>query len=82
MAAGTILMVEDNPTNMKLFSLMLESVGYTVIWAENAELGLPIAEQKIPNLILMDIGLPGMDGLEATRRLKKNPLTCSIPVVP
>ncbi|MFO7535637.1 MAG: response regulator [Kiritimatiellia bacterium] len=79
--AGTILMVEDNPTNMKLFSLMLESVGHKVLWAESGELGLPMAEQEKPDLILMDIGLPGMDGLEATRRLKQNPLTSAIPVI-
>jgi CheY-like chemotaxis protein len=81
MASGTILIIEDNAVNMKLFTLMLETAGYTVIGAENAEVGLPLAEMKQPDLILMDIGLPGMDGLEATRRLKQNPRTRHIPVV-
>jgi CheY-like chemotaxis protein len=81
MPAATIFMIEDNPIIMKLFAVMLKSAGYTVMWADNAEEGLPRIEQAQPHLILMDIGLPGIDGLEATRRLKKNPLTTSIPVI-
>jgi CheY-like chemotaxis protein len=81
MGSATILMIEDNTINMKLFSVMLESAGYSVLWAENAEEGIPLIEREMPNLILMDIGLPGMDGLEATRRLKGNPQTASIPII-
>ena len=81
MSNGTILLVEDIPINMKLCKVMLESVGYKVLWAPSAEEGLPMAEAERPDLILMDIGLPGIDGLEATRRLKQNPATRSIPVV-
>lgn len=81
MGSATILMIEDNTINMKLFSVMLESAGYSVLWAENAEEGIPMIEREMPNLILMDIGLPGMDGLEATRRLKGNPQTASIPII-
>lgn len=81
MSRGTILIIEDNAVNMKLLTLMLQTAGYTVMAAENAEAGLPMAEEKQPDLILMDIGLPGMDGLEATRRLKQNPRTRHIPVV-
>jgi two-component system cell cycle response regulator DivK len=80
-AGATILIVEDNPVNTKLFTLMLESAQYRVIWAESAEIGLVMAEKEKPNLILMDIGLPGIDGLEATRRLKSNPATRGIPVI-
>jgi CheY-like chemotaxis protein len=81
MGSATILMIEDNTINMKLFSVMLQSAGYSVLWAENAEEGIPLIEREMPNLILMDIGLPGMDGLEATRRLKGNPQTASIPII-
>ena len=76
-----ILIVEDNPTNMKLAVFLLESVGHTVLTAPNAEAGLTLAHDEQPNLILMDIQLPGMDGLEATTMLKRDAATRSIPVI-
>ena len=80
-SSRTILLIEDNALNMKLTAASLERAGYTVVWAASAEDGLSVAEQTAPGLILMDIGLPGMDGLEATRRLKQNPATKAIPVI-
>ena len=61
-----ILIVEDNPANMTLAVLLLESAGHTVLSAADAEAGLTLARAEHPDLILMDIQLPGMDGLEAT----------------
>lgn len=76
-----ILVVEDNATNLKLARILLESAGHLVMSATDAEAGLAIARQEQPCLILMDIQLPGIDGLEATALLKKDPATSAIPVV-
>ena len=76
-----ILVVEDNPANMKLTTLLLRNVGHTVTCAVDAESGLMLARSGHPDLILMDIQLPGMDGLAATALLKQDPLTASIPVI-
>ena len=76
-----VLIVEDNPVNMKLAITLLASAGHTVISATNAEAGLTIARDDQPDLILMDIQLPGMDGLQATRILKDDTATSDIPVI-
>ncbi len=78
---ATILIVEDNPTNMKLSTFLLESADYAVLTATNAESGLTLAREARPDLILMDIHLPGMDGLEATALLKADEATRGIPVI-
>jgi two-component system cell cycle response regulator DivK len=78
---ATVLVVEDNPANMTLATFLLESVGHTVLSATNAEAGLTMARDQQPNLILMDMQLPGMDGLEATGLLKGDDMTRSIPVI-
>src|SRR5687768_10817683 len=78
---ATILIVEDNPANMKLASFLLESAGHTVLSATNAEAGVTLAHDAQPDLILMDIQLPGMDGLQACALLKKDETTRAIPVI-
>lgn len=76
-----ILCVEDNPQNMRLVRKILTSSGYEVLEAENGLDGVDIAVSGSPHLILMDINLPDIDGLEATRRIKENPSTQHIPVI-
>jgi len=76
-----ILIVEDNPSNMTLARLLLESAGHTVLGATDAEAGLTLARDQRPDLILMDIQLPGMDGLEAAALLKRDDATRAIPVI-
>jgi two-component system, cell cycle response regulator DivK len=76
-----VLLVEDNPANMALAVFLLESAGHTVIKATDAEAGLTLARDEQPHLILMDIQLPGMDGLEATKLLKLDQATRDIPVI-
>ena len=76
-----VLIVEDNAANMRLAVFLLESAGHTVIGATNAEAGLALARDQQPHLILMDIQLPGMDGLAATVLLKQDEATRAIPVI-
>lgn len=76
-----VLLIEDNLMNMELATDLLETAGYEVLKAERAEVGIAIAIAQQPDIILMDIGLPGMDGLEATRRLQLDPRTARIPIV-
>jgi len=76
-----VLIVEDNPTNMTLAVFLVQSAGHTVLSATDAEAGLTMAREDQPDLILMDIQLPGMDGLEATALLKRDDATRNIPVV-
>jgi two-component system cell cycle response regulator DivK len=76
-----ILIIEDNATNMTLAMFLLQSAGHTVLSATDAEAGLTLARDELPNLILMDIQLPGMDGLQATALLKRDDATRAIPVV-
>ena len=78
---AVVLVVEDNATNMTLTTFLLESAGHTVLAATSAEAGLTIAREGSPDLILMDIQLPGMDGLEATALLKASEGTRAIPVI-
>lgn len=76
-----VLIVEDNEANMTLASFLLESAGHTVLKANDAEAGVALAVAEHPNLILMDIQLPGMDGLQATALLKGDAATHDIPVI-
>lgn len=81
MKPARILVVEDTPVNLELVIDLLESASHTVFTAEAAESGITLAREKQPDLILMDIGLPGMDGLAATRSLKQDSATRHIPIV-
>ena len=81
MTGGQILLVEDNPLNRELAEAILVRAGYEVLMAPNGESALATARSEQPDLILMDIELPGLDGLEATRRLKADPSLRAIPVL-
>lgn len=76
-----ILIIEDTENNRVLLTRRLTPKGHVVLTAEDAETGVPLAASEQPDLILMDIGLPGMDGWTATRRIKDNPATKHIPVI-
>ena len=76
-----VLIIEDNPANLKLACLLLQNAGHTVRSAVDAETGLTLARAEQPDLILMDIQLPGMDGLAATALLKQDPATAAIPII-
>jgi len=78
---ATILIVEDNPNNMKLAQLLLETSGHDVLQAVNAQDGINLARSHAPAMILMDIQLPGMDGLTAARLLKQDEQTSHIKII-
>ena len=80
MANELILIVEDNPQNQKLARDVLQLKGYRVLVAETAEAGIPMAHKEKPDLVLMDIHLPGMNGIEALARLRGDAGTKAIPV--
>jgi two-component system, cell cycle response regulator DivK len=76
-----VLVVEDNPLNRELLQAVLEAAGYTVLTAENAISGIERAKLERPDIVLMDVQLPELDGLEATRLLLADAATSDIPVV-
>lgn len=76
-----ILVIEDSTTNMMLTTGILESAGHTVLQANRAKAGIELAQRESLDLILMDIQLPDMDGMAATRILKSDPKTKHIPVI-
>ena len=76
-----ILVVEDNERNLKLVRDVLEYAGYDVRVARTGEDGITLAVSEPPDLVLMDLQLPGIDGMEALRRLRESPATAGIPVV-
>lgn len=76
-----ILIVEDDERNLKLFRDLLQVSGYTTLEATDGKQGVELAREKKPDLILMDIQMPVMDGLEATKLLKNNDVTKDIPIV-
>jgi two-component system cell cycle response regulator DivK len=76
-----ILIIEDNEKNLKLFSVIVRSLGYEVLTATNGEEGVNMAKEKKPDLILMDIQMPVMDGITALKILKSDERTKDIPVI-
>jgi CheY-like chemotaxis protein len=76
-----ILLVEDNADSRELFSLVIRRLGYEVLEAESGPAALEKVSSELPDLILMDVSLPGMNGIEATAWIKSNPFTCHIPVL-
>jgi CheY-like chemotaxis protein len=81
MSAQVVLVVDDNPTNLKLIAYLLQAKGYEVRTAADAESALEVVRLTRPQLILMDLQLPGMDGLELTRHLKRSPDTRDIVII-
>ena len=81
MAGEPILIVDDNPANLKLARVMLNAAGYEVRVAVDAEEALSLLDAFSPRLILMDLQLPGMDGLTLTRRLKGDPATSGVAIL-
>lgn len=81
MTGSIILIIEDNLLNLELATDLLEASGFVVHSAQTAEEGLRVARELLPDLVLMDFSLPGMDGLSAARNLKADPATRHLAVV-
>jgi len=76
-----VLIVDDSPTELHIFCKALEKHGYDTVVASDGEEAIQMAVQARPEVIVMDVVMPGMNGFQATRRLSKNPTTAAIPVV-
>ena len=76
-----ILIIDDSPTDTNLVKTMLEQQGYQTSEASNGEEGIQKAKETQPNLVIMDVVMPGLNGFQATRKITKNPATSSIPVL-
>ncbi|HZU19930.1 MAG TPA: response regulator [Gaiellaceae bacterium] len=81
MADERVLVVEDNEKNMKLFRDVLQATGYSTLEATSGEDAIELALAHVPALVLMDVQLPGIDGVEALARLRRDDRTASIPVL-
>jgi twitching motility two-component system response regulator PilH len=76
-----ILIIDDSPTDTRVFATVLEKNGHQVLSAGSAEDGIEVCKRELPDLVLMDVILPGMNGFQATRSLSKDPATSSIPII-
>jgi twitching motility two-component system response regulator PilH len=76
-----ILIIDDSPTDTKVFSTVLEKNGHQVLTAGSAEDGIEVCKRELPDLVLMDVILPGMNGFQATRSLSRDPATSTIPII-
>lgn len=81
MAIEKVLVIDDSPTDQHVISGYLKKNGLTVLAASDGEQGIGLAKSELPDLILMDVVMPGMNGFQATRRLSRDPATQSIPVI-
>ncbi len=81
MAIETVLVIDDSPTDQHVISGYLKNNGITVLTANDGERGIDLARDRRPDLILMDVVMPGMNGFQATRRLNRDPATSTIPVI-
>ena len=78
---STVLLVEDNEDNLLIYSTILRHSGFSVVEARDGQAGIDAAKRELPGLILMDVSIPIVDGLEATRQLKADPATKHIPII-
>lgn len=78
---ASVLLVEDNEDNLLIYSTILRHTGFSVLEARDGQAGIDMARQELPGLILMDVSIPIIDGLEATRQLKADPATQHIPII-
>lgn len=76
-----ILIVEDNPQNMRLIEMLLRDKGYTLLKATDGDEALDVALRELPDLIIMDIHLPKLSGLEVTKKLRETPVSSHIPII-
>jgi twitching motility two-component system response regulator PilH len=81
MAVKRVLIIDDSPTERFFLTDLLRKQGYDVITADNGEQGVAVAKSEKPDLILMDVVMPGLNGFQATRQLSRNPETQAIPVI-
>ncbi len=81
MAKEKILIIEDNPMNMELFNDLLEAEGYLILQAVNGKDGVEMAKSEMPDLILLDYGLPDINGMEVIERLKRDPRTKDVVII-
>lgn len=77
----TILIIDDDPNIREIVGVALEDMGYVVVSVPDGESALSLAEQRVFDLFVLDIGMPGMDGMEVCRRLKQTPLSATTPIV-
>ena len=78
---AVVLIIDDSPTELHLFQNMLEKAGFDTLVADSGEEGIKAARASRPDIILMDVVMPGMNGFQATRQLTKDPATADIPVI-
>ncbi len=76
-----VLIIDDSPTETYKLTSMLEKSGHVVLTADNGEAGIALAQKELPDLVLMDVVMPGLNGFQATRQLSKLPETAHIPVI-
>ena len=78
---ANILIIDDSPTDVRVFTTLLERAGHQVAAVSSAEEGIERARADLPNLVIMDVIMPGMNGFKATRTLTRDPITAGVPIV-
>jgi twitching motility two-component system response regulator PilH len=78
---ANILIIDDSPTDVRVFTTLLERAGYQVDSVGNAEEGIERVRSRLPDLVIMDVIMPGMNGFQATRTLTRDPVTATVPIV-
>ena len=78
---ATILIIDDSPTDVRVFTTLLERAGHQVVAVGTAEEGIERARSELPDLVIMDVIMPGMNGFQATRTLTRDPVTSAVPIV-